>query len=392
MLKKIKIYNFFSIVVIVFLVYFTYRSMQGMGFDIVTESSWSAITKLAIVVMAIVVMIISKNSAQTNFTILWYIWCIWLFILFFVFGLRGNGISNILSVTFCPMSFIFFYVISLYSDKITQIAFIGFLSLYIITLYLIILNLTTIFEVKIGDENSVTNLIYWSLCTLPILLISKKRWITPIVIGITFIIVLLTGKRTATIAIALIILVYTINVMKNRFSIKTILGVIVLFIIFIYLVNTYFQNTYIGVIERLSNISEDEGSGRIPLYIDVFKVMENNTFIDWLLGRGYGSILITKHSNAHNDALQMLFEYGIVGLIVYIIMCFYVIRRMLILRGKKSKYYLGYASSVIITVLLGLTSNLFVFYSYFSFLCAFWGIIEAKMVQSKSVKTLLIRI
>lgn len=392
MLKKIKIYNFFSIVVIVFLVYFTYRSMQGMGFDIVTESSWSAITKLAIVVMAIVVMIISKNSAQTNFTILWYIWCIWLFILFFVFGLRGNGISNILSVTFCPMSFIFFYVISLYSDKITQIAFIGFLSLYIITLYLIILNLTTIFEVKIGDENSVTNLIYWSLCTLPILLISKKRWITPIVIGITFIIVLLTGKRTATIAIALIILVYIINVMKNRFSIKTILGVIVLFIIFIYLVNTYFQNTYIGVIERLSNISEDEGSGRIPLYIDVFKVMENNTFIDWLLGRGYGSILITKHSNAHNDALQMLFEYGIVGLIVYIIMCFYVIRRMLILRGKKSKYYLGYASSVIITVLLGLTSNLFVFYSYFSFLCAFWGIIEAKMVQSKSVKSLLIRI
>ena len=391
MLKKVTIYNFFTIIAIALFGWYTYHSIQSLGFETTAGFSYAAITKLAIITMAILSMILSRNRVQTNFTILWIFWSVWLFILFFMFGLRGNGISNILSVTFCPMSFILFYTMTLHSDKIPQITFVGFIFIYLISLYLILLNLLTIKAVQLGEETAVTNLIYWCLCSLPVLLLSKKRWVMPIAIGITFIIVILTGKRSATIAIAFIVLAYVINVMKGRFSVKRILGIILLFVAFIFLINTYFENTFIGVMERMSNMKDDQGSGRIPLYQDVFNVMNDNTLLDWFLGRGYGSITITRHTNAHNDALQMLFEYGIVGLIVYGLMTLYIIKRMIVLYKQNSIYYMGYASSVIITVMLGLVSNLIVFYSYFAFICAFWGIVEAKMVQSKLIKTWYIK-
>lgn len=392
MLKKVTIYNFFTIIAIALFGWYTYHSIQSLGFETTAGFSYDAITKLVIIAMAVLSMILSKNRVYTNFSILWIFWSVWLFILFFMFGLRGVGISNILHVTFCPMTFILFYTMTLYSDKITQITFIGFIFIYLLSLYLILLNLSTVIGVQLGEGTAITNLIYWCLCPLPILLLSKKRWVIPIAIGITFVIVILTGKRSATIAIAFIVLAYIINEMKGRFSAKKILGVILLFVAFVFLINTYFENTFLGVMERMSNMKDDQGSGRIPLYLDVFNVMKDNTFIDWLLGRGYGSITITRHTNAHNDALQMLFEYGIVGLIVYGLMILYIIKRLIVLYKQNSIYYMGYASSVIITVMLGLVSNLIVFYSYFAFICAFWGIVEAKMAQSKFVNLIYVKI
>lgn len=392
MLKKATIYNFFAVLTIILLVWYTYNSIKSLGFEITAGFSYAAISKLAIIAMAIFTIVISRNRIQTNFSILWILWVVWLFILFFIFGLRGEGIANILHITFCPMTFILFYNMSFYSDKISRISFVGFILLYLMSLYLIILNITTVIEAQLGEETAITNLIYWCLCPLPILLLSKKRWVTAITIGITLVIVILTGKRSALIAIAFIVLTYIINTMKGQFSIKKIIGVVLLIASLFFVINTYFENTFIGIIERMDSMKDDQGSGRIPLYKDVFDVMKDNDFIDWLLGRGYGSIILTRHTNAHNDALQMLFEYGVVGLVVYGLMIFYILKRLLVLRKQNSVYYIGYASSVIITVMLGLVSNLIVFYSYFSFLCAFWGIIEAKMVKLNYIEKIIVKL
>ena len=74
------------------------------------------------------------------------------------------------------------------------------------------------------------------------------------------------------------------------------------------------------------------------------------------------------------------------------IMLVNVLKRTIILRKEKSHYYIGYAASVVIVLVLGLVSNLFVFYSYFAFICAFWGIVEAKMVQSGFLKYSIVKL
>lgn len=391
MLRKKNIYFIFIIIAIVLFVWYTYYSMMSLGFEESSGFSYSAITKLGIFVMAVMSIIISKNSFYTNFSILWILWIIWLFIDFFILGLRGVGVSNIFHVTFGPMTFILFYVISLNYNKVKIILFIGFIIIYIISIYLIYTNLIYFIGVQIGEDTEVTNLIFWSLCPLPLLLLYDKKWIQISIVFITTFFVILTGKRSAFIIIVLSLLVYMFNFIKGRYKVFSIFILLLIVIGASYFVEEYIYDTFLGVLERMNNIKDDQGSSRIPLYMGVFDVMKNNDFIDWLVGRGYSSILITKHTNAHNDALQMLFEYGIIGLAVYIIFIINLIRRTNLLRKQKSPYYIGYAISLIITIILGLVSNLIVFYSYFAFLCAYWGVVEAEMVKSGFIKKVYIR-
>lgn len=390
MLKKKNIYFIFIIIAIVLFIWYTYNEMRLLGFEESSGLSHAAITKLGIFVMAVMTIIISNNSFFTNFSILWILWIIWLFIDFYILGLRGVGVSNIFHVTFGPMTFILFYLISLNYNRVENMLRIGFLIIYLISIYLIYTNLVYFIGVQIGEYTEVTNLIYWSLCPLPLLLLYDKKWIQISIVFITTILVILTGKRSAFIIIGLSLLVYMFNFIKGRYKVFNIFILLLIVIGASYFVEEHIYDTFLGVLERMNNIKDDQGSGRIPLYMDVFDVMKNNDFIDWLVGRGFGSIEITKHSNAHNDALQMLFEYGIIGLVVYIFFIIYLITRTNLLRKKQSPYYIGYVISLIITIILGLVSNLIVFYSYFAFLCAYWGFVEAEMVKSGFIKKIYI--
>ena len=88
MLKKVTIYNFFTIIAIALFGWYTYHSIQSLGFETTAGFSYAAITKLAIITMAILSMILSRNRVQTNFTILWIFWSVWLFILFFMLATK----------------------------------------------------------------------------------------------------------------------------------------------------------------------------------------------------------------------------------------------------------------------------------------------------------------
>jgi O-antigen ligase len=276
---------------------------------------------------------------------------------------------------------------TLYSDRIRQVGIIGFLIVYVVASYLIIVNLSRILDVNIGEDVGVSNLIFWCLCVVPVLLLVNKKWVRSVTIVLSILIVLVTGKRSATIAIALVLLTYILDSTSSGERKKgSTIGIIIFVMVLYFVISRYLEGTFLGVINRLGSMQEDRGSGRLTIYQDVINVLKENNFADWLVGRGRGSIKITRHSNAHNDALQMLFEFGIVGLIGYIMLLVYIFKRLIVLRKSKSTTYLSYATSVIITVVLGLVSNLVVFHSYFAFICAYWGIVEAEMVNKNLIR------
>lgn len=390
MIKKNRIYIFLTIITMALLIWFTYQSMLSLGFEWTTAMSYEAIIKLAIDIMAVIVIIISVNRTQSGFSILWLCWSIWLLIYVYIFGMGGRGVANLFHVTFCPMVFLLFYTMSLYCEKIKQIGLMGFIIIYVIACYLNITNLTQILSVTLGEDSGVTNLVFWCLCALPFLLLFEKRWIQIVFLGATFIIVLLTGKRSAMISMLLIFVVYLFFFSRGRHNIWGTCIVLGFIIALFFIVSHFFEGSYIGAVERMNSMKEDQGSGRIQIYVDVYRELKNNTLVDWIIGRGCNSITLTRHSNAHNDALQMLFEFGFIGLLMYFVMIFHIIKRTIILHKAQSAYYLAYAASVIITIVLGLVSNLVVFYSYFAFICAFWGIVEARLVADKQIKIVLI--
>lgn len=361
---------------------FTYIMMNSLELAQDSVGSNPGIISMVLFLLSIITQLFSRNKHQTYFLRVWIIWSIWLFIDINVFGLTSGGYSNYFRTVFCPMTFILFYYASLSSDKTEKIAFGGFLLIYVLAYYLNIKNISKYSMLVAGEDTAISNLVYWCLTVVPVLICNKKRWFQMAIIITMLFCVVITGKRSAFISMALIIVVYFLISNKERKkklsnTVIIILGSLVAF----YVISRYASGSFYGVLDRLNSINDDEGSGRVVLYNDVFDTMGNFNFLDWLLGKGYGSILLSRHTNAHNDALQMLFEYGIIGLVFYVFMLVYALKRLRILKRIKSEYYLGYAISMIIFIVLGLVSNLVVFYSYFAFICAFWGIVEAKLVQ-----------
>ena len=389
MTKRHNLYETIVYIVMALFLAFTYLIMNSLELGESEVGSYPGIISLAIFVLAVLALMVRKEVPLTGFTVFWIVWSVWLFLIINIFGLSTGGISNYFRAIFCPMSFVLFYCASSHSDKVEKIAFGGFFLIYLLAYYLNIQNISRYQMLIIGEETGISNLGYWCLSVVPILVCSKRRWFQAGILVTMLFCVIITGKRSSSIAMMIILpLYYFVSQKSVKNSKKTgnfVLFVLGAFVVFI-IVSRYFSGTFQGVVERFERIDVDEGSGRIPLYNDVFAVLEQNSIGDWILGRGYGSIVLSRHTNAHNDALQMLFEYGIIGLFVYIAMFIYAIKRARVLRRNNSEYYLGYAISIVIFIVLGMVSDLVVFNSYFAFICAFWGIVESKLVQNKLIR------
>lgn len=390
MLSKARIYNVFVIVTMALFCLFTYTSMRALGFE-EFSGSFGSIVRFVVVVLGAVSVLMSRNEEKTEFVILWSIWEVWLILDLFLLGLRaGGGSASIFYVLFAPMTFLLFYHSEMQSQKTERMAYWGFVVLFVLAFYMNISNLAYR-DIDIGEETGISNLVYWCLCAVPFLFLSEKRWLQVVFLLLSIIIVLLTSKRSATISIMLIAMAFLFYSTKDsEHMFRNLFFTIVAGVVVWYIIDRYFKGSYLGIVERMSNMKNDQGTGRIPLYKDVFAVMKQNSFIDWLVGRGYGSITITRHTNAHNDALQLLFEYGFVGLLFYVMMLYFVIKRTITLKRGNSLYYMGHVASLMILLVLGAVSNLVVFYSYFAFICAYWGIVEAKMVQANQIKRIKI--
>ena len=384
MKQNVRFCEFLTVAVIGLLCYYTYRYMLSLGFE-ETLGSTIAIISLSVVGISLVTIFLSNTTISSRFYKLWWFWIIWLLFDFFVLELRGEGVANIVFVTFAPMTFLFFFTVRQHSDRIPQIATLGFIVLFVIAFFINISFLNYI-QIDYGEEIGITNLVYWCLCAVPFIFLIKRRWIFFTFLVATTVIILMTGKRSANICLLLMLVSILLNIRRQGGKIKNLIFIFVGGIALFFIVNHYFSFAVEGVMDRMRSIEDSQGSGRIPLYHDVFRVIETNSFFDWLVGRGYGSITITEHTNAHNDALQMLFEYGLVGLVFYLLMLWNAIRSTRILYKHNSPFFMGYLVSLIIFVVLGMVSNLVVFNSYFAFICAYWGLAEDEISQHKYLK------
>lgn len=378
---KARINIFFSIAIMALLCIYTYVSMHA-GFDQNSSTaSMNRIVFVVVIISGIALLFIRNNSIDSGFSRFWIVWIVWMFLFIVLLRVFDSGFFAIWRYVFSPMVFLFCYSARKACDKIETVFVIGFVVLFFLAFYLSITSLKYR-GIVIGEEISVTNLVFWCLCAVPFFFLISRNGIQMFLLSMAIIIVLLTYKRSATICIGLIALFYVLYRTKTSKTSLWSYFVIVLGVLIVYYVITrYFQNSILGVAERMSKIQESEGSGRIPLYKDVINVLQTNDLFDWVFGRGVGSITITRHTNAHNDALQMLFEFGVIGLVLYFLMLWMVIKRTIALRKMKSNYYMGYFASFVIFIVLGAVSNLVVFNSYFSFICAYWGLAEYEITK-----------
>lgn len=163
---------------------------------------------------------------------------------------------------------------------------------------------------------------YYALYLLPIMLACDKRWLRVISILIVSVIIISSIKRGGFIALVLGLFAYLL--VSQLISKKGLKTAIILFITLIALVILFYVLiNYLGdnIIERLSDRDDETGSGRLDIWNSLIQRLGMQDFEFWIFGNGHMST--TKYSwenlTAHNDFLEIIYNYGIFNFIFYVL-------------------------------------------------------------------------
>lgn len=284
------------------------------------------------------------------------------------------------------MFFLFYYII------FHNCNFVKNIKLFFVIILLIN---SSLFWISHGYRNlsdfSVTsignNVIFYMFTLIPfILLIKNRKWQLLLMIFVS-VLVVVSYKRSAIIGMFLILTVFIYfsflkssrNMLQNIFI--TIFGVS-LFVSILFVANRFTDGISA---ERLSNLQEDGGSGRLSRWSKLDTTLKTTYSPgDWIKGKGFrfSEIAMNKRSGtAHNDFLEVLCDYGLIGLSLYVYFHLLVLKRMIFLIRIKSEYRLSYISSYIIFFVMSMVSHLIIYPTYFIYLAIYWGMMEAICVQ-----------
>lgn len=160
------------------------------------------------------------------------------------------------------------------------------------------------------------------------------------------IIVLLCAKRSVIIAYSICLIAYFIYLLytsepkqKNK-SLKRLFFIIIMIVGAYIIVGNYGKQIEI-ISQRFSNMEKDKGSGREDVYADVYDGFKDSGISQQLFGHGFGAVKKKFEIGAHNDLIEIMYDYGVIPLILYLIILSKLLRYTLKKydRGEKTGIY-----------------------------------------------------
>ena len=209
---------------------------------------------------------------------------------------------------------------------------------------------------------------YYILLTLPLVLLFKSKIIKVGTVVIVILVLFSSMKRAGilSLAFALFFYIFISQYIRNKFNIKSFFISIVLILI----VGTIF--VFLGtndsgdenIYERFEKIDRDNGSGRLDVWEHTASMISNQDVGKLMFGNGYGTVLRDSQLqlSAHNDFLEVTYDYGLIGLILYVCafisLGIYIIKMIL----ERSPYAPPLALLFIIYFILSMISHIIIYY------------------------------
>jgi len=232
-----------------------------------------------------------------------------------------------------------------------------------------------------SSEPGAISSIYYIILFLPMLLILKDTKIKNISIIICVALTLLSEKRTALLIMIISFFVYEIILIylykrENRKKIYAILGVFVFLIAFFLLYNILIENYNVTVFDRMKLLQNDGGSNRVAIYSAVWNKIIGSSFPDLLLGRGFNGVYLSgaATTSAHNDFLEVIYDYGLFGFIPFILFYLGLIKINIKMIKLRHEYAPAFGVSIVILLFMSMFSHLIIYPTYILLLMIFWGI------------------
>ena len=169
-------------------------------------------------------------------------------------------------------------------------------------------------------------------------------------------------KRTTLIAVVGGVLIYLYKKyfankkMKNKFLFLLILLVLVAVAM---VVNNY-TNGYI--IERLNDVQETGGNGRVEIWSLVINLYSKSSFVEKLFGNGgLDAVNAMIGVSAHNEFLEILYDYGIFGVFFVGIALTALLLELFSKKVRKSNYAPLVWTTLVILCVLAMFSHIFLY-------------------------------
>lgn len=222
------------------------------------------------------------------------------------------------------------------------------------------------------------NNVYYIFFLLPFILSLRPQLIRSIGVLIIFAAIVISLKRTALLSISIsLIFIYFYKLTDfNRIIFRKVISIFIFFMVIFagYLIfNDLTQSYHLSWYERLVSISTDNGSNRLLIWEKIITVLKNQELYYWLIGRGY--LASEVFGAAHNDFLEILYDFGLVGLLLYLIFITKLIHYYF--KMKKAHYFLSpaYGVSIIMFLMSSMLSQLIIYPYWFILLVVYWGLI-----------------
>lgn len=243
--------------------------------------------------------------------------------------------AGLLSYFYQPMRdiliiliFIFAYTLSSKSKELLEFFATGMIVAMLITAFFYYKNWK--FANEVDEAHLGTS--YYVLFLLPTLLLTPYKWLRYMGLFITGLVLFSSFKRGGLIAFVLGIIAYLFVkeiLVERKFTgmLVFLIAVIALFVILIFVDNA--MGNIIS--ERILNIREDGGSNRDQVWATTWNMIKASDAQQLLFGHGHNAVfkLSPLGLSAHNDFLEMLFNYGIIGFIPYLGLHIQLIKQMI---------------------------------------------------------------
>ncbi len=216
------------------------------------------------------------------------------------------------------------------------------------------------------------NLSYHVLVFLPWLFMMELK-IRRLAMALVILVLLFSMKRGAILVFPLMLVASILIETKIKRE-KTKPPFKIIMIIFIFLCGLFVADSVSGgfLSERFSPENLVSGSGRASIYLAAIENIKKETIWNLLVGGGSGYTLELLGISAHNEWLEFLINFGLIGSILYFSLLLSLFKEMRRYVRSKSPFAPGCVAAIVYILVVGMFGQIFFAHSTI-YLMAFLG-------------------
>lgn len=251
-----------------------------------------------------------------------------------------------------------------------------------------------------GDVGGTVFFVYYCITFLPIALYSIDDYkVTNRVFIISIIILMISTKRSGTIVAIVGYVIHLFNDVRVRDDIRSkiskyqkyIVCLVASVILFVILDKIFTLEIY----SRLKSITTDQGSGRIYIWSNVLKAFKGSEWEMKLFGHGYQAVYYRLKPFgvdrlAHNSFLELLYDYGYIGLSIFIVYFLSLVGKAVQAYKIKDSKTPAMLYTLLICIVFGMTSYLFEESTIIVPIAIFWGCFVGENYRKREIQNHLI--